>query len=121
VDSEDLRRGWLVGRLVGKHSDLDDDEDVEAASAPDGSAGAAVRGAGATAATKNKKPRWGKRGISVSADDGVHGEDSQPLTNPDAFEDLDDDDDALPGPATRREGHETVGDGSEWVDDEDHK
>jgi len=121
VDSEDLRRGWLVGRLVGKHSDLDDD-DEEAAAATDGSAGAAGSGGTAAAASKTKKPRWGKRGISVSADDAVHGEDSQPLTNPDAFEDLDDDeDDALPGPATQREDHETVGDGSEWVDDEDHK
>ena len=122
VDSEDLRRGWLVGRLVGKHSDLDDD-DEEAAPAADGSAGAGRSGGSAAAAAPKTKTRWGKKGISISADEGLRGEDSRPLTNPDAFEDLDDDDedDALPGPASQREAHGAVGDGSEWVDDEDHK
>lgn len=122
VDSEDLRRGWLVGRLVGKHSDLDDEEDEESAPGANGSAGAGVSSAGG-----RKTKGWGKRGISVSADDGVKGDDAKPLTNPEAFEDLDDDDDdddaALPGPASssRTADHEAVGDGSEWVDDEHAK
>lgn len=119
VDSEDLRRGWLVGRLVGKHSDLDEEEDEESAPAANGGAAAGVSGG-----SKKKNKGWGKRGISVSADEGLTGEDARPLTNPEAFEDLDDDDDdALPGPAAAAQNvdHEGVGDGSEWVDDEPSK
>ena len=104
VDSDDLRRGWLVGRLVGKHSDLEDLDEEEAP------------GATGSGSSKNKRS-WGRRGISVSADEGLRGEDAQPLTNPDAFEDLDDDE---PGPAVSDRAvqqQETVGDGSEWVDD----
>lgn len=115
VDSEDLRRGWLVGRLVGKHSDLDDEDDEESAPAANGATAGGVSGG----SKKNKG--WGKKGISVSADEGLRGENARPLTNPDAFEDLDDDDDALPGPASRSVDHEGVGDGTEWVDDEDTK
>lgn len=107
VDSDDLRRGWLVGRLVGKHSDLEDLDEEEAP------------GATGSGSSSNKRG-WGRRGISVSADQGLRGEDAQPLTNPDAFEDLDDDE---PGPAVPDGAvhHEDVGNGSEWVDDEHPK
>src|ERR1700761_8528148 len=55
VDSDDLERGWLVGRFVGKHRDLDDDAPADVES-----------GIG-----RNKSNRWGARGISVSADDDL--------------------------------------------------
>jgi ER lumen protein retaining receptor len=109
VDSDDLRRGWLIGRLVGKHSDLDDLDEEEAP------------GANGSGSSSNNKRGWGRRGISVSADEGLRGEDAQPLTNPDAFEDLDDDE---PGPAAVSDSavrQEAVGNGSEWVDDEHSK
>ncbi|KAI9849397.1 MAG: hypothetical protein M1838_000170 [Thelocarpon superellum] len=57
VDSEDLSKGWLVSRIIGtKHVDHGDEE----APAADG-------------ADSRPKPagRWGARGISVSADEGV--------------------------------------------------
>ena len=108
VDSDDLRRGWLVGRLVGKHRDLEVPDDEEAPAA-DGSNN-----------SSNNRRRWGRKGISVSADEGLRDEDARPLTNPDAFEDLDDDE---PGPATSDGAvdHKAVGNGSEWVDDEHSK
>ena len=58
VDSDDLRKGWLVSRVLG-HNNLDVDE--EEAAVPDAAAGAAV--------PKNGS-RWGARGISISADEG---------------------------------------------------
>jgi hypothetical protein len=86
VDSDDLERGWLVGRFVGKHRDLDDDApaDVE------------------TGVGRNQTNRWGARGISVSADDefDVSGEDARPLADPDAFEDELTDDEAAPPAAS---------------------
>jgi ER lumen protein retaining receptor len=129
VDSEDLSRGWLVGRLVGKHQDLEDgmlDDEREDAMP-------ARRHGQANGA---KKRAWGKRGISVSADEGLRSEDAQPLTDPGAFEDLSDDEgveDVVPpaesssssrGKTSRQEtgvlhDADAVGDGSEWVDDED--
>ncbi|PQE31433.1 ER lumen retaining receptor protein [Rutstroemia sp. NJR-2017a WRK4] len=62
VDSDDLGRGWLVGRVLGsKHivasQDDDEDEDVEA-----------NPGQGAR---KAKNTKWGARGVSVSADDDL--------------------------------------------------
>jgi ER lumen protein retaining receptor len=50
-----------------------------------------------------KPGRWGARGISVSADEGVlaSSEDARPLADPDAFEDDLTDDDAPP-PAAKR-------------------
>jgi ER lumen protein retaining receptor len=129
VDSDDLSRGWLVGRILGRKSG---DFDEEEAPAVGGRNGAARRGPG----------RWGARGISVSADEDVHdarkkrgqGEESEPLTDPNAFEDdLDDDDEDIPAAAPSKaakadkkkstsddsdDGHESgVSGGEEWRDD----
>jgi len=109
VDSEDLGRGWLVGRFV-KHHDLDEEEEP-----------ALGGGDHRTDANGNARggQKWGSRGISVSADEGVHDLHAendgatQPLTDPTAFEDeLTDDEGAPPASSTAH-----VGDGSEWNDD----
>jgi ER lumen protein retaining receptor len=97
VDSDDLGRGWLVGRFVGRKS-VDFDFDEEAA--------------GQRNDTAQPKNKWGRRGISVSADEGVRGApkengsdrghvdpESQPLADPAAFEDDESGDDAPPAAA----------------------
>jgi ER lumen protein retaining receptor len=117
VDSEDLGRGWLVGRFAGrKHVDFDFDEE---------------------AAPRNEEPgptnKWGRRGISVSADEGVEGApkrngptagnmdpESQPLADPAAFEDESDDD--APPPAVGGSSikpHDSGIRADEWDDDVD--
>jgi ER lumen protein retaining receptor len=115
VDSEDLGRGWLVGRLTGrKNVDFDFDEE-----------NAAPRNEESAATNK-----WGRRGISVSADDGVEGApkrkggaagnmdpESQPLADPAAFEDESDDD--APPPAASGSSHDSGVRADEWADDLD--
>lgn len=110
VDSEDLGRGWLVGRFV-KHHDLDEEEE------PALGGGEEPRDNG----NERRNHKWGPRGISVSADEGVHdvhadgASEARPLTDPQAFEDdLTDDEGA---PPTSSSAH--VGNGSEWNDDID--
>jgi ER lumen protein retaining receptor len=124
VDSEDLNRGWLVGRFVGRKS-VDFDYDEEAGGQQ----------------TRSEQPgnKWGRRGISVSADEGVldapkrkGGADpeSQPLADPAAFEDDESDDDVPPAasasvsaPAaagsSSAAAHESGVRGDEWEDDID--
>ena len=64
VDSDDLSRGFLVSRILGRGDTSMDDEE----SAPvDG-----VRGNGSAGASQ-KGGNWGPRGISVSADEDVMG------------------------------------------------
>ena len=58
VDSEDLSRGFLVGKMLGR-GDAEPDEENAADSAP------------TNGNVKGKGGRWGKRGISVSADEDV--------------------------------------------------
>ena len=119
VDSEDLGRGWLVGRIVGRKS-VDFDFDEESAARPQNHA-------------NQPKNKWGRRGISVSADEGVEGApnrrgharqnmdpESQPLADPAAFEDESDDEGApvaAAGTSTTR--HESGVRGDEWDDDVD--
>lgn len=119
VDSEDLGRGWLVGRFVGRKS-LDFDFDEEAAS---------TQGNNVTRPSN----KWGRRGISVSADEGVEGApsrngyargnaspESQPLADPAAFED--ESDDETPPPAnvsTSEDAHRSGVRSDEWNDDVD--
>lgn len=116
VDSEDLGRGWLVGRIVGrKNVDFDFDEEA--------------------AAPRNDEAQntnnWGRRGISVSADEGVEGAprrngptngtadpESQPLADPAAFED-ESDDDAPPPVATGSSAIDHGVRADEWADDLD--
>ena len=59
VDSEDLSRGWLVSRLLGRGRDSFDEEDGHA------------ENAGANGITKTVRGGWGARGVSVSADEQV--------------------------------------------------
>lgn len=64
VDADDLRRGWLLQRVFGKHIDAVAPEDEESR------AGLGVGGNNRRAAG-GARSKWGARGISVSADDGV--------------------------------------------------
>lgn len=66
VDSDDLRKGWLVNRvLAGRRSgDIDEEETPALQDEEEG-----VRNG------HSKRPnRWGARGVSVSADDTLHDE-----------------------------------------------
>ncbi|KAK3694586.1 ER lumen protein retaining receptor-domain-containing protein [Podospora appendiculata] len=145
VDADDLRRGWLLNRIFGnKHLAHDDDEESGPALGRGGAAGANHIPAdnGARGASRAK---WGSRGISVSADDGVldHerllSEQEQGVTDgvvdPDAKmhdpDDLaraldldDDDDDHDDAPLPRTKGHADsrgeasgIRNGDEWDDD----
>jgi ER lumen protein retaining receptor len=117
VDSEDLGRGWLVGRFAGRKS-VDFDFDEEAAAPRREEVGAT-----------NK---WGRRGISVSADEGVEGApqrkrpaaggadpESQPLADPAAFEDESDDDAPPPTVGSSARSHDSGVRRDEWDDDVD--
>lgn len=61
VDSDDLSRGFLVNRVLGKAAPPDEEEEAG------GLAGAVEDGN--PRHESNSKGRWGARGISVSADD----------------------------------------------------
>ena len=61
VDSDDLSRGFLVNRVLGKATQQDDEEEA-------GGAGGAAEN-GNAGRKSNGQGRWGARGISVSADD----------------------------------------------------
>lgn len=74
VDSDDLSRGFLVNRVLGKAAQQDDEDE---AGGPDGAAEN-----GSVGPKPNGMGRWGARGISVSADDTLdeaqrHGKDSK--------------------------------------------
>ncbi|CAF3475440.1 hypothetical protein SNK03_010267 [Fusarium graminearum] len=63
VDADDMSRSWLLRRIFGKRFVHDEEDDEE--NGPGGfddEQGGNRRGA---------RPKWGARGISVSADDGV--------------------------------------------------
>lgn len=123
VDSEDLGRGWLVGRFVGRKSVDFDFEEEETARRE----------------AQNERPtnKWGRHGISVSADEGVRDAprkkspangnmdpEAQPLADPAAFEDDSDDGLDAPPPASSAVAssshHDSgVSGGDEWNDDVD--
>jgi hypothetical protein len=118
VDSEDLEQGWLVRWLVGgRGAEGDGEEGVDReAHAQNGD-----RRTNGTAAGS----KWGRRGISVSADEGVlereharkkkatQDPESQPLADPDAFENESDEWHA------QEVGVAGVSGGDEWRDDEE--
>ena len=62
VDSEDLRKGWLVNKVIsaGRPSSEIDEESLAAANGHENTPGNEV---------PRKPTRWGARGVSVSADD----------------------------------------------------
>jgi ER lumen protein retaining receptor len=114
VDSDDLSRGWLVGRILGRKS-VDFDEEEAPATNNRRENGSAGRGG-----------RWGARGISVSADDTLNesrrdrtqNPETEPLTDPNAFEDDEDDLDDPPATAGSKDPHASgVTSGEEWRDD----
>lgn len=93
VDNDDLSRGWLIGRVLGRKS-MDTDEESTPALADERGEATNSRGGGTRT--------WGARGISVSADEGVLDsrrkanrggarDETEPLTDPQAFEDDDSD------------------------------
>ncbi|KAK7430934.1 hypothetical protein QQZ08_002462 [Neonectria magnoliae] len=61
VDADDMRRGWLLRRIFGKRVEFAEEDEENAPGLGDDSD---TRRGGA-------RPKWGARGISVSADDGV--------------------------------------------------
>lgn len=78
VDADDLRRGWLLSRIFGhKHfareMNNDDDDDEESAPAlgrrNDYNHHASTNGGSRSGGAPRAK--WGSRGISISADEGV--------------------------------------------------
>ena len=80
VDSDDLSRGFLVGKLLGRGEAEPDEENAPISDSTNGNA-------------KARGGRWGKRGISVSADEGV----IQPPSKQKPSSDPNDQDDGLTG------------------------
>jgi hypothetical protein len=62
VDADDLRRSWFLRRIFGKHAQVADEDDEESGPALGGDENGGRR---------SNRPKWGARGISISADDGV--------------------------------------------------
>ena len=129
VDADDLRRGWLLTRIFGKRMvNIDDDDGDDEESAP---ALGSARGNGLPHGSRSK---WGARGISISADEGMlDHEDSleehgvTDVVDPDAkMQDPDelaraldeDDEDGLPPSASRAHNGSSSGirNGDEWDD-----
>lgn len=93
VDSDDMSKGWLVKRLIGRQTGEDHDEESQAAPFDHHDDASGRPRPRPPAKTTNS---WGVRGISVSADDGVHdveadGQDHDRLADPGRFEDGDSD------------------------------
>ncbi|PSS28452.1 hypothetical protein M430DRAFT_63574 [Amorphotheca resinae ATCC 22711] len=127
VDQDDLRNGWLLRRIFGSKRVVGNVDDEE--SSP------ALANNGRPAPGRTGGSRWGNRGISVSADDGVlegesadrylgqeegvidtaqEGDDDAKMRDPDelagALEDEEEDADAVL-PSAHVDG---VANGSEW-------
>lgn len=113
VDAEDLRKGFLVNRVINHNRQPSEEEDPEAGNAE-----------------SNGEPqqptvnRWGPRGISIAADDTLHEHDkgkraqrdpnseSEPMFEDDAFaSDEEDDVPKLNGP-----GNKVLNSDEEWQD-----
>ncbi len=137
MDADDLRNSWLL-RTVFRHKavvgNVDDEESVPQLG------GSPTRNGRPNAAGRNGSSKWGSRGISVSADDGVlagererqnafhgqeegivnsfTGEDADPdakMKDPDELAKiLDDDDEDDDGVLPSGDGSGRVGNGSEW-------
>lgn len=118
VDSDDLSKGWLVNRVLrGRTTETEDEENfvVHGESDDEGPP------------PPKKGGKWGPRGISVSADEGVVGAPSRTKPHEEAagarqdeldgiLEDDDDDgaDGTLPAHVDANEVVDGIGDGNEW-------
>jgi ER lumen protein retaining receptor len=122
VDGEDISRGWLISKVIGRRGNTDHDDDDDA--------GLAGQEEGIIRPTGNNQHTWGPRGISVSADDGTHEAEHTRLADPDAFEDDYEDDAVVVSPAVSEVDRASikaredstaqqagVSDGVEWRDD----
>ncbi|KAI1106220.1 ER lumen protein retaining receptor-domain-containing protein [Jackrogersella minutella] len=135
VDADDIRRGWLLNRIFGhKRFQAAEAEDEESAPA-----------LGRNGSQPPRRSKWGARGISISADEGIHEQEhgdhhsddddddefnvSAPdarMRDPDelahALDDDDSDEDGLPEPAPGAahakpgKNPSGVSNGSEWRD-----
>lgn len=113
VDADDMRRGVLVGRIFGRHTGMDE-EDEEQQTGLNGEHNSGTR------------PKWGSRGISVSADDGTYdaesgtGDDVDPdakMQDPDDLaKALDDDDEDTPLRGGSSSSHNSGIRNDEWRD-----
>lgn len=106
VDADDLSRGWLLRRIFGNKrfggrggadGGLDDGDDEESAPAlgrggfnhhQQSSSSRGLGVGGNNGGSNNTRPKWGSRGISISADEGVF---EAERARGDAFDDGDDD------------------------------
>lgn len=104
VDSEDLSKGWLVKRILGRHGEVEDEESTPVFNHQDGAA---------DARPKPGSQRWGPRGISVSADDTTRQAEEERLEDPHNFED-DASDDETAKPMAVNGADTSVSNGSEW-------
>ena len=93
VDSDDLRKSWVVGRMLGGRVSHSIDEEDRPDDVHDGNGEDASQGA--------RHNRWGTRGVSVAADDSLQEHSSRPKNSTpghddqfgDILEDEDDDED----------------------------
>lgn len=127
VDSDDISRGWILNKILGRPS-MNVDNDEEAIPALDDE-----DATGRPTPKRNGNSKWGSRGISVSADDTVladerrrQREEDTAIDAPDAkmkdpdelarvLEDDDEDSEGLPPSAGVSGGRsEVVGSGEEW-------
>ena len=114
VDSDDLRKSFLVNRVINHARQSSEDEDPEAGN---------VQGNGE--AQQPKVNRWGPRGISIAADDTLHEHDkgkkahnagnpeAEPMFEDDTFASDEEEDDVpkLGGP-----GNKVLNSDEEWQD-----
>ncbi|KAK3393613.1 ER lumen protein retaining receptor-domain-containing protein [Podospora didyma] len=135
VDADDLRRGWLLNRIFGNKHMAHDDNDEEAA--PGSHNDHFSAGSNGNGGRTNTRPKWGSRGISVSADEGVlehessfeeHGVTDGSGVDPDArmqdpdelaraLDEEEEDDALLPPRAQNSQGEPSgVRNGDEWKD-----
>ncbi|KAK0655778.1 ER lumen protein retaining receptor-domain-containing protein [Cercophora newfieldiana] len=133
VDADDMRRGWLLSRIFGGKHFVSQDRDADEENTPFYNDHQASRGGNTGGRGGATRAKWGSRGISVSADEGVleheasFQDEGVTDVDPDAkMQDPDelaraldeDDDDALPKKASRdTAGPSGIRNGDEWDDD----